>query len=466
MQSYVKIIIKILFIIVTESAHLQPTQFGRVNTLPTAQSNSASARTSSASSLPPASPPPPASSPAPPPPASSSAPPPASSPHPPPASSPAPPPPASSPASPPPASTPPPPPASSSAPPPPPPPASSSAPPPPPPPASSHTSIQCSSPSQTLAIASSSDSACSSESDDESATDNGSTTCPISSASSSTSSNSVIAECDIGKMLVFNVNIDSLSRTEKYKILTTEPDPNPKSYPRTRLYASGAFRQFNPSWLNKYPWLHYSREVDGVFCRACAFFAPGTAGGQALGQFVTQPFRSWVNKTQKMNGHSKLDYHLTAKAKMTEFLARHENPSQTISTIFEQDAKRRMAENKKVVESLFKIVLLCGKQGIPFRGHRDDNVNWTETEEQGNQGNFIELVRFRAQTDDILCRHLQNAQKNAVYTSKTIQNELIEAAGKHIRDKLFMKVKQATFFSIIADEVVDVANKEQLSLCL
>ena len=29
-----------------------------------------------------------------------------------------------------------------------------------------------------------------------------------------------------------------------------------------------------------------------------------------------------------------------------------------------------------------------------------------------------------------------------------------------------MKVKQVTFFSIIADEVVDVANKEQLSLCL
>ena len=165
----------------------------------------------------------------------------------------------------------------------------------------------------------------------------------------------MIAECDIGKMLVFNVNIDSLSRTEKYKILTTEPDPNPKSYPRTQLYAS---------------WLHYSREIDGVFCRACAFFAPGTAGGQALGQFVTQPFRSWVNKTQKMNGHSKLDYHLTAMAKMTEFLVRHENPSQTISTIFKQDAKRTMAENKKVVESLFKIVLLCGKQGIPFCGHR------------------------------------------------------------------------------------------------
>ena len=53
----------------------------------------------------------------------------------------------------------------------------------------------------------------------------------------------------------------------------------------------------------------------------------------------------------------------------------------------------------------------------------DYNVNWTETEEQGNQEKFIELVRFRAEIDDILCRHLQNAPKSAGYTSKTIQNE-------------------------------------------
>ena len=112
-----------------------------------------------------------------------------------------------------------------------------------------------------------------------------------------------------------------------------------------------------------------------------------------------------------MNGHSKLNYHPTAMAKMTEFLARHENPPQTISTIFEQDAKRRLVENKKVVESLLNIVLLCGKQGIPFRGHRDDNVIWTETEKQGNQGNFTKLVRFTAQTNDILCCHLQNGPK-------------------------------------------------------
>ena len=29
------------------------------------------------------------------------------------------------------------------------------------------------------------------------------------------------------------------------------------------------------------------------------YFAPSTVGGQTLGQFVTKPFQSWVNETQK-----------------------------------------------------------------------------------------------------------------------------------------------------------------------
>lgn len=55
------------------------------------------------------------------------------------------------------------------------------------------------------------------------------------------------------------------------------------------------------------------------------------------------------------------------------------------------------------IESLFKIVILCGKQGLSLRGHRDDHINWadSETEEHFNQGNFIELIRFRAEHDEI-----------------------------------------------------------------
>ena len=66
-----------------------------------------------------------------------------------------------------------------------------------------------------------------------------------------------------------------------------------------------------------------------------------------------------------------------------------------------------MESNQKVVESLLKIVLLCGKQGLALRGHRDDKIIWSDIgDEHPNEGNFVELVRFRAETDLILAQHL------------------------------------------------------------
>ena len=78
----------------------------------------------------------------------------------------------------------------------------------------------------------------------------------------------------------------------------------------------------------------------------------------------------------------------------------------------------------------------------------------------GNHGNFIALVNFRAQTDETLKKHLQNAPRNAKYTSKTIQNQLIDIIGKRIQKEILDEVKEAKFYSIIADEICDASNKE------
>ena len=47
--------------------------------------------------------------------------------------------------------------------------------------------------------------------------------------------------------------------------------------------------------------------------------------------------------------------------RMTEFLARYMNPSQSISMIMDSELQRVMDTNQNVLESLIKIVLLCGK---------------------------------------------------------------------------------------------------------
>ena len=111
-------------------------------------------------------------------------------------------------------------------------------------------------------------------------------------------------------------------------------------------------------------------------------------------------------------------------------------------------------------------MILCGKQGLALRGHRDDGIDLIEEEDDKvseNYGNFLELVHFRAETDAALRKHLEHAPKNALYTSKTIQNELIKVIGSRIQSDIISEVKEAMFYSIIADEVTDIANR---SSCL
>ena len=129
------------------------------------------------------------------------------------------------------------------------------------------------------------------------------------------------AECDICMLLHLGIDIRNLNREQKCQILKREPKPHSSAYPRTRPYDSGPFHQFKPSWLVQYPWLHYSPFCDSAFCRACALFAPDRAGGQVVGQFVTKPFKSWANQSQKMTNHSSLSYYLMACTKLHEILA-------------------------------------------------------------------------------------------------------------------------------------------------
>ena len=113
---------------------------------------------------------------------------------------------------------------------------------------------------------------------------------------------------------------------------------------------------------------------------------------------------------------------------------------------------------------LLKIATLFGKQGFALRGHRNDRVHWEDEDGSSNEGNFVQLVRFRAETDTILADHLTKGPKNARYTSKTIQNELVGVIGDKIRDDIIQEVKSAKHYTVIADEVTDAANKEELSL--
>ena len=101
-----------------------------------------------------------------------------------------------------------------------------------------------------------------------------------------------------------------------------------------------------------------------------------------------------------------------------------------------------------------------------MRGHRDDGPA-VQDNTCANHGNFLALLKFRIQAGDTLLQdHLLKSAGNALYTSKTIQNELIGICGDLLVNEILKRVRTSSFFSITADEATDAANDEQLSICI
>ena len=96
-----------------------------------------------------------------------------------------------------------------------------------------------------------------------------------------------------------------------------------------------------------------------------------------------------------------------------------------------------------------------GERGIPLRG------SWNNTDQE-EVGNFIHFVKWKAEYDNNLKEHLQNAKDNAKYTSPKIQNEIITLCETNIRNKI--KQCMPKYWSLLADETTDCATMEQVSV--
>ena len=84
-----------------------------------------------------------------------------------------------------------------------------------------------------------------------------------------------------------------------------------------------------------------------------------------------------------------------------------------------------------------KCLELCGRQGNALRGHRDD-----DTSSSFNKGNFKYLLDFRVDAGDTTLRyHVKHCKKNASYTSKTAQNDLLLFIKEMIQNVIVQEVK-------------------------
>ena len=120
---------------------------------------------------------------------------------------------------------------------------------------------------------------------------------------------------DIGLVIQEGMSVEeitsavlALTPSQKYLLLTKHFKPD-KGFLFPKIYSNGCNRSFQLSWLEKYPWLVYSKEVDGGFCKYCTLFVKNRS---SLGALVNWPFRKWIKVNKIVEGHKDALYHKSA----------------------------------------------------------------------------------------------------------------------------------------------------------
>nr|XP_054760699.1 52 kDa repressor of the inhibitor of the protein kinase-like [Lytechinus pictus] len=219
-------------------------------------------------------------------------------------------------------------------------------------------------------------------------------------------------------------------------------------------------------WFQQHDFLAYSKNSDGLFCLCCVLFPVSAKQGSRSNLLITTPYRNWKDAKADLRKHAVLEYHKDASALMRAFLNSTENPHSRVDQILSVGAGKTIERNRRFLESIIRCLEYCGRQGIALRGHRDDGKP-DETYDTQNLGNFKTLINLISRTDHDLQEHLQTCLKNATYISKTTQNDLLQCMMDYIQGQILEEINaqgSGPFYGLVADEVTDVSNWEQLGV--
>ena len=257
----------------------------------------------------------------------------------------------------------------------------------------------------------------------------------------------------------------SLCADTKYVLMTNhfQPDIN---YPFPK---GSTGRSFQFQWLQSFPWLVYSKQADGGFCLPCVLFAPGHGyHGSNPGVLGCRPLTNFRKALETLRKHLDKEHHKAAIVCAEKFERSMSGQQPDIQQMLSKSLADRISTNCQKLSSIMKTIVFCGRQNIALRGHRDSALDVErDLDNFQNHGNILALLNFRIDAgDSVLENYLSTAAQNATYTSNTIQNQIISILANQVSHLIISRVKAAKWFSVIADEVTDLSNKEQLSIVL
>lgn len=251
------------------------------------------------------------------------------------------------------------------------------------------------------------------------------------------------------KKMKFDEHENGTVLGEKY-----HPPPDFK-FP-TKQLGKGNFkknRKCMHSWFTKWNFLHYDINKNSLFCYPCSkvyqqkLLPPDMLKKLERTFICGEGFSQWKKASERIPKHQSSDGHLKSIAlfsKTSDF--------EDIGTVISSEYQQSVKENRECLLIIIDNIRYLLRQGLPLRGNTENESNFNQLLEKDKRKNpkFAEWLR----------------KKSGKYTSHAIQDEIIEIIAMKILRKVVKKIKDADFYSIMADETADVANIEQLTFVI
>ena len=178
-------------------------------------------------------------------------------------------------------------------------------------------------------------------------------------------------------------------------------------------------------------------------------------------------FDDLTGKAGTLSRHQANEYHKDNVLLMENFKKTIVDGKMDIRGHVNEAYQREVFQNREHIRPIVDTILTCSRQNTALRGHRGERGSISADEPIENDGNFRALLRYRIRGgDSVLQEHSGSVKANATYQSAAIQNELITTAANLARVKVVSRIKEARFWTIIADETMDRQKREQLAVVI
>ncbi|XP_029342231.1 zinc finger MYM-type protein 1-like [Acyrthosiphon pisum] len=259
------------------------------------------------------------------------------------------------------------------------------------------------------------------------------------------------------------------SSSQRNYLLSLGPfQPKLPRYPINVDIPQGRQRQFNSNWFTEYPYLEYSVHNDSIYCFICGLFPTGPNRSCGETSWTKEGVRTWHKmKSKGKNRKGKLELHFTSKSHQfalndySNFIL-HSNH---IDGLLNKEHRKKAINfiqqkefHKDVIKILFDVSRTLARQGLPFRGDRDEK-----------NGNFNQLVLLLSRHCPVMKTWIEEAKfrpYHVNYMSHNSQNEFISLLALETKKQIVNEVNAAKMYSVMADTTPDLSNRDQMSVCV